>query len=291
MSNIGVRESYIPVPVTRRFNEPISPTAAHSQGFSDPIAMFEDYSEIDKALWEIQNNPTAWRSDKDEKKVEALTQTIEYAFFYGSIATNPAQFVGLANRFKSLTTYPNNDTSWFYNVLSSGGAAANSGAFTSAWMIEMGKGKVYGIYPRNLPGGLSVRDLGESTKETTAGLYQVLRMHFRWFAGLVVEDERCVQRICNIDTTSGVSTGIFDEETFIDAKNRLPGSGEAPGTVIFVNRLLKSQIDKRAVTQKLNTYFTQNEDTGDVWGRSVTRFQGIPIFVAEKILSTETTIS
>jgi hypothetical protein len=111
-----------------------------------------------------------------------------------------------------------------------------------------------------------------------------------WCAGVVIEDERCIQRICNIDTTAGVSTGVFDEEFFIDAKNRLPGSGEAPGTVILVNRKLKTQMDKRAVSQKLNTYFTQ-EASGDVWGRPVTRFQGIPVLTGEKILSTETTVS
>lgn len=291
MSNIGLRESTLPTVGTRRFNYGVLPTASHASPYTEPIAMFEDYSEVDKALWKLQNDPNAWRQEKDEKKVEALTQKLENEFFYGSIATDPASFNGLATRFNSTTAYPNGDSTWFYNVLDGGGASGNSGAFTSAWVIEFGKGKVFGIYPKNLPGGLEIEDLGEDTKDAGSGyLFQVLRTHLTWFAGLVVEDERCVQRICNIDTTANVSTGIFDEELFITAKNRLPGSGEDSGTAILVNRTLKTQMDKRAVSQKINTYFTQ-EKTGDVWGRPVTRFQGIPVIVAEKIVSTETTVS
>lgn len=292
MSNYGVRESYLPTPGTRRFNTGITPTASHSTPFSDNIAMFEDYSEVDKALWAIQNDPNAWRQDKDEKKVEALTQKLETTFFYGTVATDPASFNGLATRFNSTSVYPNGDSTWYYNVVDGGGATGNSGAFTSIWIIEFGKEKIYGIYPKNLPGGLQSEDLGEDTKDVSGGgsYYQVLRSHYTWFAGLVVADERCVQRIANIDTTSGVTTGIFDEDVLIQAKNHLPSSGEAPGTAILVNRTIKTQMDIRAVSQKLNTYFTQ-DPSGDVWGRPVTRFQGIPVIVCDKIVSTETTVS
>jgi hypothetical protein len=83
----------------------------------------------------------------------------------------------------------------------------------------------------------------------------------------------------------------FDEEVLIQLKNQLPGLGEDPGTVIFCNRTVKTQMDIRAVSQKTNTYFTQDPATGDVWGRPVTRFQGIPVMVAEKITNTETGLS
>jgi hypothetical protein len=83
----------------------------------------------------------------------------------------------------------------------------------------------------------------------------------------------------------------FDENIFIQAKNNLPRSGEGSGTVIFVNRQLKAQIDIRAVSQKINAYTYFNSNETDVFGRSVTKFQNIPIYVAEKILSTETVVS
>lgn len=290
MSNIGVRESSLPTIGTRRFNYGVQPTASHSTPYTEPIAMFEDYSEVDKALWKIQNDPNAWRQEKDEKKVQAMKHKLENEFFYGSVATDPASFNGLATRFNSTSKYPNGDSTWYYNVINNGGASGNSGAFSSIWFIEFGKGKVFGLYPKNLPGGLQIEDLGEDTKDSSGYYHQVLRTHLTWFAGMNVEDERSVVRLANVDTTAGVTTGIFDEEVMIDAKNRLPGMGEAPGTFIFVNRTIKTQMDKRAVSQKMNTYFTQ-EPSGDVWGRPVTKFQGIPVLVADKLLSTETTVS
>jgi hypothetical protein len=180
----------------------------------------------------------------------------------------------------------------------SGGAS--TGYMTSAYFMELGPEKVYGIYPKNLAGGLHIQDLGESTKETTLStgqisMYQVLRTYIRWALGIQVLDERCVQRIANINATA-LSSNNFDENIFIQAKNWLPGKGEAPGTVLFMNRAVKTQVDIRSVSQKLNTYFTQNQDTGDVFGRSVTRFQNIPVLVSEMILgvpgqTTETAVS
>jgi hypothetical protein len=167
-------------------------------------------------------------------------------------------------------------------------------------MIELGDDSVYGVYPPNTAAGLSVEDLGESTKERMNGtgnigsnsLLQVLRTHLTWFMGIQVADERCVQRIANINPAGFSGQGGFDENIFIQAKNNLPRCGEASGTVILVNRQLKAQIDIRAVSQKINTYFTPpSNNTMDVFGKAVTQFQGIPIYVAEKIVSTETPLT
>ena len=165
-------------------------------------------------------------------------------------------------------------------------------------MIEFGDDSVYGIYPPNTPAGLNVRDLGEMTKELAAAtgsvgnnnMYQVLRTMLRWYMGIQIADERCVQRICNINPTV-LSANNFDENIFIEAKNWLPRNGEGSGTVILVNRALKTQIDIRAVSQKINAYTNFSANETDVFGRSVTKFQNIPIYVAEKILPTETVLS
>jgi hypothetical protein len=157
--------------------------------------------------------------------------------------------------------------------------------------MELVPEKVYGIYPKNMPGGLHIQDLGEQTKQIPSGTgtmaamarYQVLISYLRWALGIQVLDERCVQRICNLNPTV-LSANNFDENILIQAKNWLPGKGEAPGTVIFMNRSLKTQVDIRAVSQKINSYFEQNKDTGDIFGRTVTRFQNIPILVSEMML-------
>jgi hypothetical protein len=295
LSNIAVRTDSLPQASFRRWNEGIKATVSKNTPLNDPICLLEDYSEVDKGLWKIQNDPNAWRADQDMNHIEGLFQLMESLLFYGNMGLTPGAFNGLATRFNNLESYPNGDQTWLPNVWNGG---ATSGNVTSAWMIEFGDDSVYGIYPPNTPAGMRVEDLGEATKELASGtgavgsnyLYQVLRTHLEWMMGIQIADERAVQRICNINPVA-LSTANFDENIFIEAKNMLPRNGEGSGTVIFVNRQLKTQIDIRAVSQKINAYTNFSASETDVFGRSVTKFQNIPIYVAEKILSTETVLS
>ncbi len=295
LSNIAVRTDSLPTASTRRWNEGIKSTASKNTPLNDPIALFQDRSSVDYDLWRNQNDPNAWRADQDMNHVEALFQLMESTLWYGSLATNTGAFNGLATRFNNLESYPNGDTSWKPNVLSGG---ATSGSVTSAWMIEFSEDSVYGIYPPNSAAGLSIRDLGENNRQLAAQTgavgdvyqYQVLETLLTWYMGIQIADERCVQRICNINPTA-LSSNNFDENIFIQAKNWLPRNGEGSGTVIFVNRDLKTQIDQRATVQKINAYTNFSSNETDVFGKSVTKFQNIPIYVAEKILSTETVLT
>jgi len=299
LSNIAVRTDSLPIASNRQFNAGILATASKNAPISDPIALFEDYAEVDKALWGIQNDPNMWRADQVANHIEGLFQLMESTLLYGNLATNPGGFNGLATRFNNLESYPNGDASGVFLPNVWNGGFTGAGACTSAWMIEFGEDSVYGIYPPNTAAGLDIRDLGEVTKERPSGsgavganyMYQVLRTMLQWWMGVQIADERCIQRIANINPIA-LSTGNFDENIFIQAKNNLPRVGESGTTVILVNRQLKAQIDIRAVSQKINTYFTPpSNNTMDVFGKSVTQFQGIPIYVAEKILSTETVVS
>lgn len=284
MSNVGLRESYLPTPGTRRFGEGVTPTASHSTPFSEPIAMVEDYGEVDFALWKIQNDPNAWRQQKDSQKVEAMTQKMENLIIYGSLATDTAAFNGFATRFNVSTFRPNDDTTWPYSVQLNGGSGSD---LTRILMIQWGPGKVYGVYPKNLPGGLQIEDLGRHTVQPALTTrMEVLRAHFSWFMGIVVEDERCVQTIANIETAG--TENIFDEDLLITAINRLPDP-DSGRVSIYCSRSIKTQMDIRA-KDKTNVYYTQ-EANGDVWGRRVTYFQGIPVRMAEKLIDTETAIA
>ena len=287
MSHIDSRRSYLPTPGTRRFNETISPTAAHTAPLSEGIAMYEDYSEVDAKLCRIQNDPNRYRMDEDKAKIEALTQALENGMFYGSVASDGTTIDGLDVRFHVSTHRPNGDTSWHYNVWLGTGTGSTT---TSIWLIEFGENKVFAFFPKNLPAGLSREDKGTLTKQVSGAYMEMMLTHYSWDIGLFIKDERCIQRYANITADYSSGTGTFDEEILIAAKNQLPQGGEAPGTVLLVNRDIKTQMDIRAVNRKMNTYFTQ-EGSGDVWGRPVTRFQGIPVLVAEKILSTETALS
>lgn len=281
MSNIGARQTYLNTPGTRRFNEYVTPTAVHTTPFNDPIAMVEDWSEVDYSLWKIQNNPNAWRQERDGMKVEALGQKMEDLVIYGNISTDPAAFNGLATRFNSLTARPNGNTSWPYNVVSGGGSGGDT---TSIFVVQWGPGKVYGIYPKNMPAGLQIEDKGLVTSESGTGRMDVLRTKFSWFMGIVVEDERCIQRYANIEVSG--SSNTFNDDTLITCINNLPDRGAAPGTVIYASRSICNAIDIMA-KDKLNVSHTPD----NTFGGMITRFRGLPVYLAEMIDETETAVS
>jgi hypothetical protein len=284
--NVDARRTYLSSPGTRRFNEGVAPSASHTTPFTDPIAMVEDYSEVDYALWQIQNDPNSWRQGEDKAKIESLSQKMEALILYGSLASDPAAFNGICTRFNVLASVPNGDTTWPYNVTNNGG----SSSVVSALVIEWGPDKVFGIYPKNLPAGLKVEDLGKVTvntgSEAAPKYMEALRTHFCWYMGLVIKDERCVQRLANIEQTAASNT--LNDDKLIDCINNLPGAGDGGNTVIYVNRYVKGQFDKMA-KDKTNTFYTQDA-AGDAWGRRVTKFMGIPVKMAEKI-TTESTIA
>lgn len=284
MSDVGSRDSYLPTPGTRRFNEGVAPTASHTTPFTEPICMVEDYSEVDHSLWKIQNNPNAWRMGKDQRKVEAMTQKAEDLLLYGSLDTDPGAIEGFMSRFNSTTRRPNGDTNWPYHVYDGGGTGSDT---ASILVAQFGEGKVSGLYPKNLPGGLSIEDLGKVTINTntlgTPKYMEGLRTHFAWHFGLKIEDERCIQRIANLEVSGLVN--IFDEDVLIEAINNLPDGGADPSTTIFVPRSIKTQLDIRA-KDKNNVQYQPSE----VWGKVVTTFRGIPVMLNEMMDETETAI-
>jgi hypothetical protein len=286
ISNVGSRDSQLGTISAKALGAYTTPTATASIPYTDPIALFEDYGNVSLETYKIQNNPDQWRFNQDRRKIEGISQSLEYALIYDSIASNAAGINGLATRFASSTSRPNSDTSWPYNVYLAGGSGSDT---TSIWLIEPGEDKVYLIYPSNIPqAGLIIRNLGEQTETSSTGTKrQVLTTHLQWFVGLAIGDERCVQRIANNETTGASNT--FDPLTLIEARNNLPSKGAAPGTCILCNRTIATQMDKLAV-DKSNGYFTQ-DGSGDIFGRPVTRFQGIPVLTADKIGNTETAIS
>jgi hypothetical protein len=246
--------------------------------------MVEDYSEVDYSLWKIQNDPNTWRQQKDANKVEAMGQKAEDLVIYGNIGTDPGAFNGLGTRFNSSTTRPNGSTTYPYNVVLAGGSGGDT---TSIFVVQWGVNKVYGIYPKNLPGGLQIEDLGKHTANTNtlaAPKYmEVLRTHFAWHLGLVVEDERCVQRLANIEVSG--SANIFDEDQLITLLNNLPDRGAAPGTIIYASRSICNQLDI-AAKDKMNVRY----EVDNVWGGNVTMFKGIPVRLAEGISEAETAV-
>jgi hypothetical protein len=265
----------------RRFNEYVVPTANHRVPSTEPIAMIQDWSEVDASLYEIQNDKDQWRMDEDMIKVESMTQSVEDQFLNGNISQYPAGINGFFTRYKSSTVRPNGVSTTRYNVQLAGGSGSD---VTSIIALELGPNKVYGICPKNSRGGLNIENKGKVTSESSTGRMDVYRTKIEMFFGLVVKDDRCVQRIANIEISG--STSLFDPAQLSSALRRLPGGGQDPNTVILVSPTVMDQMDAMAM-DKLNVQYTPDE----VWGGQITRFQRVPVYVAEKISEAQTAIS
>jgi hypothetical protein len=295
--NVARRTDYLDTPSTRRFNEAALVTSSKNTNITDDIAMWESWSVEDSAFADIQPDPTAYMSDQIDNKVEGFRQKLESSLFYGSPATDVGGIRGLATRINNLESLPNGDGQWPANAYSGGVTSGNS---TSIWVLELGRDKVQAIYPVGTPGGLEINTLGKMPWTMATGLSGVLGQsralmayvtQVKWSLGIQIVDERCAQRIANTNPTP-LQAGGFDENILIQALGNLPAAGNAPGTVILCNRAVLNEMNIRAVSQKTNGYYTQNMETGDIWGsRRITRFQGIQVVMAEKIVNTETVIS
>lgn len=285
LAHIGTRSNALPTVQKRALNDGV-PTSAHKElPVTAPMALFEVESKIDEEIIALAGpNRDAVRTRKDMIFVEAITQAVQREIVYGSIGSDALGFNGLATMFASSSSYPNNDTTWFPNVQLAGGSGSDT---TSIWVVEWGPEKVFLIYPRGTKAGLEINDKGLQRVDgvTSGTAFYAWCTQFKWRCGLFVQDERCVQRIANIESTGTSNT--FDDDQLIAALNRLPDMGENPMTRIYVNRTIRTQMDIRVKDKTNVNYHTVQ----DAFGRPVLFFRGVPVQVCDAITNTETAIS
>lgn len=294
---------------TRSVSEPAGAERAYDQGVAvesgvtekvtEPTCMVDGLSEVDARKIDHQPDPMGARSQEDGFFMRGMTKTMVSRLFDGNRSTNPLQINGLNNRSD-------------YNALSSdyvfdnaAGNCADASTFTSIYIIQWGPKMVNLIYPRNDSlasgsddgnrsiAGVQMEDYGRqmitdanaSTKKYPA--YQTwFELHFGWF----IHDPRCIKRICNIATSSinGTTYVSFDENVLIDAYNELEYGGE--GAIIYCNRTVKAQMQKRA-NDKNNAMFTETMEGEGPFARPVLRFWGIPVHECAGITNTQADVT
>jgi hypothetical protein len=285
LTHIQNRQTSLPTVYKRAINDGVLKSAHKETPVTAPMSLFETMSQIDEEILRLAGaNAAAVRQRKDAAFIEAMTQSVADEIIYGSVGDDVLGFNGLATMFNSSTAYPNDDTTWYYNVQLAGGSGSDT---TSIWVVEWGADKAHLIYPKGTQAGIEINDLGKQLVSgvTASTQFVAYVTQFKWRCGLFVADERCVQRIANIETTG--STSIFDDDTLITALNRLPGMGEDPGTRIYCNRTVRTQMDIRVKDKQNVNYNT----VADAFGKPVMYFRGVPVQVVDAILNNETAIS
>ena len=273
-SHVGTKRTNLPSGTHRQANQGVASEASSTKQVAEPICRLEAHSRVDEAILDLAPDKAKARSQEDLAFVEGLGQTIETNMIYGDIDTNPEQIDGLATRY---------DATSDANVI---GASGSGNDTTSLWIIEWGPMKVHMIYPKGSQAGLQTEDMGKQlvTNDSGSTYFWAWFTKFVAWYGLYVHDDRCVQRIANIETSG--STNTLDDDDIIEALNLLPQAGGGGSTAIYVNRTLKTQLEILA-KDKTNVNYTSD----NAFGVPVTRFRGIPVRLCESIVNTESAIS
>lgn len=247
-------------------------------GVRDSSGMLESYSEIDKALYDMQADGKGWRMQEDNAFIEGLGQTMATTLIYGDTSTTPEKFMGLAPRYNSLSA-DNAD-----NIIDAGGTTN----LTSVWVGVWHPQAAHLFFPKGSKVGLSVRDLGENTAlDASSNPYQVLRTHFKWDVGFSLRDWRYWVRIANIDYTAltkNAATGADLSDLIVRAMELLPVM-KLGRPVVYANRTIRSYF-RRQINNKSNVWLNQSE----VGGKPVMNFAEAPVRRVDAILNTETRV-
>lgn len=287
-SHVTTQRTSLPSGTWRKINGGVSREASSTRQIVEGMGNLEAYSVVDLFLYNIAPNPDAFRSGEDKAFLEGMNQRFADCLFrddnsagapYGSTAAHPERFNGFPVR--------TNDDKDLNNVHDNGDSSATND--TSVWVIQWGEQMCHLIYPRGSKMGITHTDLGECTvsasdsPSSSPSEYQALRSHFQLTVGLVVRDDRCWQRVCNIDSVQG-QTYSFNDDMLITAINALPYKGR--NAVIYANQQIKTMMDIMA-KDKGNV----NWSTVEVFGRPTTVFFGVPVRRVDAITNTEASLT
>lgn len=279
----------LPTPVWRRLNGGVTPSKSTTAQLDEAIGMLEDYTEIDKALCELNGNTQEFRLSEAMATLEALNQNVAQTLFYGDTAVNPERFLGLAPRFSTISGANNGQ-----NILNASGAGSVN---TSVWLVVWGANSAHGIFPPGSKAGITHEDKGPVTVEQTAGIggqrLEAYRDWWQWKVGFVLRDWRYVVRIANIDTTNLVADAGSQADLLKlmnRALDRVPSFYGKPA--FYANRTVRSMLRVQGMDKSQNAIAAQ--DALDQFGNPIRgnmHFYGIPVRLCDAILNTEATIS
>lgn len=270
----------IPNATWRKMYGRVQPVKSTTAQITDSCGMLEAYSQIDKALADLNGNSAEWRLTEDRAILEGMSQEMASTLFYGNESTEPEAFTGLAPRFNSLSA-ENAD-----NIIVGGGSGADN---ASIWLVVWSETSCHGIVPKGSTAGLQMEDLGRSTSETSDGLMEVLRSHYRWDAGLTVRDWRQIVRIPNIDKselTADASSGANLPNLMFEALERVHNLGMGR-PVFYMSRDIRTK-----VRQQLSAAVKQSVlDFQDVGGRRTMFFQEVPMRRCDVLAANEALVA
>ena len=266
----------------RKFYQGVSCSKGEYTQITDTTGMLEVYSQVDKSLADLEGDTQQFRLNEATAFLESMNNTVQRNIFYGSKATNPAGFDGLAVRYNTISSDPN---SIGYRVLDAGGSGSDN---TSIWFITWGDLHTHLLYPKGSQLGLVHEDKGAQTATDSDGnMYEVYRDHFKWDVGLTVRDFRSTCRIANIDVVDLDGNSAADLiKLMITAYHRIKRYAKTGNTVIYCNETIETYLHFQAVNKS-----NVNLSFENFAGKPIVSFMGIPVKCADQIVNDEEAVA
>ena len=274
----------LPKVTWRKLNYGVQPSKSTVAQVTDTCGMLEAFAVVDKKLCEMNGMKETWRASEERPFVEAMSQTLQRALFFGDSSKDPEQIMGLAPRFS--VKDPKKAANGV-NIIDAGGTGTD---LTSIWLIGWSPNTVHGLFPEGTKAGLYKEDLGEgSAHDPDGGEYRVLKTHYGWDCGLCVRDWRYVVRIANIkesllksippDENSATGHNLY--ELLVKAVAKVPSLSGAR-FALYCNRTVETYLRLQQMNSR-NVQLSLNE----VGGRKVLSFDGIPFRRVDALEFTE----
>ena len=256
----------------RKLNAGVATSQGTTKPINEPILILESWSDIDERIVEHAPQPEALRLSYARRHLSAMMKEFENAFFYGDHATNPEQPDGLKTRY---------NTGTLANVIDNGNtgdSATNSSIYIVEWDNEEG---AYLAYAEGTPLGLERVDHGKQRITESSNPLVVYSEQFKMAIALAVADDRGVQRICNIDTVSGIANGL-NPNNLILALSKMKNP-ESANKAAYMTRAVWVQATIEA-NAKQNAYYMADSPWGDGF---VPFILNCPLYLAEGIIDAE----
>jgi len=270
--------SGLPTPEWRRLNKGVQPSKSTTVQVDDTMGMLETYSQVDKSLADLNGNVKEFRLSEDKAFIEAMGQEFSTTFIYGDVSVDSEKFQGLAPRFNDMSAENGGQ------ILDGGGTES---ANTSIWLMTWDDTIAHFIFPKGQKAGLQANDKGEQT-DTTNGLYEIYRTHYKWDVGFVVRDWRYIVRIANVDVgdlTKNAATGADLIDLMVQAIELRHAERGKP--VFYANRTIRSYLRRQISNKTINATISLE----NIAGKKVLMFDGIPVRMVDAILNTESVVS
>ena len=274
----------LPTVYYRMMNQGTPDSKSTTAQITENAAILTARSQVDCDEATLNGNLPTYRMSEAEAFVEAMSQKMAQTLFYGS-AANPEEFVGLANRYNSLSAGNGG------NIIDAGGTSTDN---TSIWLCSWDQNKVFGVFPKGSKAGLEHQDLGEGDAfDSEDNRFRAFMDIWKWKNGLVVKDWRYVSRQANIDVSDLQSLGgtqaVSAATSIVKGMSRqidlMPSS--VGKRAFYVNRTVASYL--RIIGLEKSSSAVTIQEGLNQFGDTIftTRFLGIPVRLCDQILKTE----